>query len=242
MLDIHQDFESLSRSLSDFGVRKGDVVYVASDITRLTNNARKKYGLKTPVERESFLSMMADTLQDIVSPSGTLLFPVFTWDFCKGELFDIKRTLGKVGAFHNWILLNRSDFLRTAHPMYSFMVWGKDAKRLIEINNVDAFSSESPFGYLHKKKAKMILIDVHLDQSFTFIHYIEEQLRVPYRYLKNFRSSYVDRDGEKTERSYTMFVRDLSIELRMQIPDFFFDYRIFKIKSLKIYQIGNIIY
>lgn len=217
-MDLNAD--ELKSIFDDAGIVKGDILYVASDVTRLMNSVRKRYGLKTSAERELFLNMLVDALQDVVSPLGTLLFPVFSWDFCKGELFDIKHTLGKVGAFHNWILLNRSDFLRTAHPMYSFVVWGKDADMLLTMDNVDAFSADSPFGYLHKTKAKMLLIDVHLDQSFTFMHYIEEQLNVPYRYLKNFRSFYIDREGEITERSYTMFVRDLAIELKMHLPDY----------------------
>ena len=65
----------------------------------------------------------------------------------------------------------------------------------------------------------MLLIDVHLKQCYTFMHYVEERIRVPYRYMKNFRINYIDKDGIESERSYTMFVRDLAIDSIQHTPD-----------------------
>lgn len=211
--------ESLKNTLINLGVTKGDIVYVASDITLMLNVIRKQYGIRTVEERNKFLNCFVDILQDIVTLQGTLLFPMYTWKFCSEHLFDRRTTKSEVGVLNNWIFDNRKDFQRTKHPMYSFMVWGKDSKYLLELNNIDSWGAGSPFEYFHHNKAKMLLLDVHLKQCFTFMHYVEECINIPCRYLKNFRGKYIDNDGSKSERSYTMFVRDLNIDSEAYEPD-----------------------
>ncbi|SFT66754.1 aminoglycoside 3-N-acetyltransferase [Selenomonas sp. GACV-9] len=205
--------------LRKVGIRHGDMLYVASDASLLLLEARKKCGVKTATERNVFLNAWLDTLQDVVGTKGTLLFPVFSWDFCHGKGFNIKNTLGEVGALNNWVLQNRVDFHRTKHPLYSFMVWGNRADELLALNNVDAWGGDSPFAYLHQNSGKMLLLNVSLQRGFTFMHYVEQAVSVPYRYMKNFRGMYTDVNGIESERSYTMYVRDLAIKSQEYAPD-----------------------
>lgn len=210
--------EDLRLVFYSLGLKKGDIVYVASNITLLLNTARKKYNVKTDAERNIFLNNLIDSLQKIVSEEGTILFPMYTWGFCRKKTFDRQVTKCEVGILNNWVMDKRRDFIRTRHPIYSFMVWGKDAKYLESLENKDSWGKGSPFEYLHIKKAKMLMLDVHLKQCFTFMHYVEQCINVPFRYLKKFRSHYID-DGSDTERSYTMFVRDLDIDSEIYEPD-----------------------
>ncbi|WP_272888181.1 AAC(3) family N-acetyltransferase [Campylobacter sp. P0085] len=71
------------------------------------------------------------------------------------------------------MLKNRLEFGRTAHPIYSLMVWGKDAKMLANLNNIDAFESYSLFGYMYKFDAKMVFFNVAINMGITFTHYVE---------------------------------------------------------------------
>ena len=204
-------------------VSKGDILYVPSDVTQILVKAKKKYGIDTSEKRNSFLNDIVDTFKSAVGEKGTLLFPVFTWDFNKGIPFDARKTFGKVGSLPNWILQNRSDFIRTQNPIYSFMVWGKDATLLAEMNNVDCWGQYSPFGYMHRNKAKVLFLNVSVQRGFTFLHYVEETLQVPYRYYKNFRGEYIDYNGIKTKRNYVMYVRDLEVISEEYMPDSFFE-------------------
>ena len=212
MLKEHQDFEELSRVLSSFGIQKGDVVYVASDITKLMYHVYNECGCDTEIDYDEYLNQLVDTLRKYIGPEGTLLFPVYTWDFCRGNPFSLKETKGEVGALNNWVLKKRKDFRRTQHPMYSFMVWGKDAQMLVNMDNRDAWGEDSPFSYLEKNNAKTLMVDLPPSRCFTFLHYVEQKLRVPWRYTKEFRSLYTDAAGSTAERIYSMFVRDLDIE------------------------------
>ena len=226
-------FDNIRSSLNGVGIKNGDIVYVASDITALMYDAVKLYRVKNKIERDKFLNEFIDTFQNVVGESGTLLFPIFTWKFCKGIPFDINNTQGEVGVLANWILKNRADFLRTKHPIYSFMVWGKDAVYLHKLENVDAWDKDSPFAYLHNHNAKMLLFNVALQRGFTFMHYVEKELKVPYRYTKQFVNKYIDESGIESIRTYSMYVRDLDIVSQELLKDSFLEnYGIVKISQI----------
>ena len=116
-------------------------------------------------------------------------------------------------------MLNRVELLRTRHTIYSFLVRGKYADKLLGLENEDSFGSNSPFAWLHHHEGKMLLLSVNLQRGFTFMHYVGESVHVPYRYMKNFRGKYRDTDGSEEIRSYTMYVRDLDIESQEYLPD-----------------------
>lgn len=211
--------EKLKKVLKHLGVERGDMLYIASDATLLLAEARKYYGVKTAQEREAFLHALVNVLQEAVGAAGTLLFPVFTWAFCRGEPFDVRVTKGEVGALNNWVMAHRKEFRRTQNPMYSFMVWGGEAENLLALSDVDAWDETSPFAYLHHHGGRMLLLHVSLQRAFTFMHYVERALKVPYRYLKNFRADYTDENGKTEKRSYILYVRDRSIVSHEKLPD-----------------------
>lgn len=218
-IDVEEYIGELIGTFGQLGCKKGDILYISSDVTLLTLDACRRCGLKGKKDIDSFYGSLIDSMQDMVGENGTLLFPVFTWSFCKGTPYDILHTQGEVGALSNWVLNNRSDFRRTIHPLYSFMVWGRDADKLVSMNNRTAWGSDSPFGYLHKEHGKNLIINVSLGGSFTFLHYVEESIRVPHRYFKDFRGQFMDTDGSVSERTYTMYVRDLDIDSKQVTPD-----------------------
>lgn len=214
------DFSNWQQAIKALGIKSGDTVYVASDITLPLRNAYQE-GVRTKSNRDNYLHELINMLQGAVGSEGTLLFPVFTWAFCRGKGFDAKTTLGEVGSLNNWILQNRTDFIRTRHPIYSFMVWGRAADLLAALDNISGWGNNSPFAYLHYNGGKMLYINVSLQRGLTFMHYVEEIEKVPYRYTKAFRGSYTDSRGKTTEKIYTMYVRDLAIQSAEYMPDEF---------------------
>ncbi len=219
MISIEQYITNFTDTILSLGVQTGDILYISSDVTLLTLDACRQCGLRGKKDIDDFYDLLTDRLQDLVGAEGTLLFPVFSWAFCRGIPFDVKTTQGEVGAFSNWVLNNRKDFRRTAHPLYSFMVWGKDADLLLGMSNRTAWGADSPFAWLYTHHGKNLIINVSLGGSFTFLHFVEESIRVPHRYFKDFHGSYVDAEGRSQERTYTMFVRDLAIESKQVTPD-----------------------
>lgn len=195
----------LLKAFIRLGVKRSDVVCIASNIEKLIFSAVKQYGISV----NQALDMFVDCLQEHVGNEGTILFQAFSWEFCRTGYYDYRKTESEVGAFSNWILENRIDFKRTKHAIYSFLVWGKDQDLLCEMDNQDAWGELSPFEYLHRVKAKQMLIDIEACRGMTFLHYIEQKNHVPYRYPKFFCGKYIDRDIKEEIRVYSMRVRDL---------------------------------
>jgi len=202
-----RDLEDILLSL---GVSKADKLLVSSEamklIIQLSGNDQTI--LRDKFAMISLLDDVIDCLKSIVGEEGTLLFPTFNWGFCKGKTFDYIKTIGQTGILSNRALA-RSDFKRTSHPIYSFAVWGNGSEELISLQNISSFGINSPFAWLHEKAGKNLVIDAA--GYFTFLHYVEEKLGVSYRYIKEFTSEYINQNGEKSIRTYSMYVRDLDL-------------------------------
>lgn len=203
--------KGLKDSLSRLGVTEGDILYIASDIKSLLFTLAMKYEAGSKKSRNAALHDLIDIFQQAVGKSGTLLFPVFSWEWCRGNGFNYRQTKGEVGTLSNWVQEHREDFIRTSHPIYSFMVWGKDAEYLKHMDNQDAWSHSSPFYYLHKQRAKQLFFNIEAYQGMTFVHYIEQEVQVPYRHPKYFFGEYTDEQGRTETRMYSMYVRDIDV-------------------------------
>lgn len=119
-------------------------------------------------------------------PGITILIPAFKNCYQSGEWFDPQNTLPDTGSLARWAFRN-SDFQRTLDPLHSFLVSGPLSDSCMQMIDESTFGKHSVFGWLHQHNAFQLFIDVNLQHSFTFAHYVEEQLKVPYRKYKNLR-------------------------------------------------------
>ena len=85
--------------LQKAGISEGDTVYIASDVTLLLCEAFK-HGVKTMKARNEYLNELINTFQQAVGYKGTLLFPIFSWDFCRGKAFNIKITFSPIFSYN----------------------------------------------------------------------------------------------------------------------------------------------
>ena len=184
-------------------IKKGDILCVSSDITKLLIKCRENKEIFDP-------NLFIDKIIKKVGPKGTILFPTFNWDFCKGKKFDYYKTPSQTGSLSS-AALKRKDFKRTKHPVYSFAVWGRDQKYLCNLNNISAYGNDSPFSYLYSKSGKYFFIgfDYRDRKGFTVLHHFEERIGVNHRFFKNFKSLYIDEKKKEKEIACKIFVRDL---------------------------------
>ncbi len=187
--------------VSNLDLNKNDIVYVCSDIREILIDAKKN---KIKFNLDDFI----DSIIKKIGSGGTILFPTFNWGFCKNKTFDYIKTPSQCGSLSNHAL-KRKDFKRTKHPIYSFSVWGKDQQKLIDMDNTSSWDESSPFYYLFRKKAKNLFIGLDYKNGFTMDHYFEQKNNVEYRYHKDFRANYIDKEGKIEKKTYSMFVRDI---------------------------------
>ncbi len=183
------------------GIQEGDTVLVHSSLRRTFRNYLKQ---RARPSIEDFLHSFLEA----VGPSGTLLLPLFNFDFTRGVPFDIRNTPSQMGALTE-AGRTHPDAVRTGHPIYSFAVLGAQAGRFQDVDNYSGYGADSPFGILRELDGKIAVLDLPDQDSMTFYHHIEEMHQVPYRYFKEFSGAYTDARRVTTQKTYSLFVRDL---------------------------------
>jgi len=183
------------------GVQEGDMLLVHSSIRRILRRLVKMEAAASP-------SMVLESFLLALGKSGTLLLPLFNFDFTKSIAFDIRNTPSHMG-----ILTEAGRFwpgaIRTGHPIYSFAVIGKDAKVFHGLKNFSGYGADSPFGILHRLGGKIAVLDLPDQNSMTFYHYVEETLNANYRYHKIFTGQYIDEEGHESTQNFSLFVRNI---------------------------------
>lgn len=194
-------YQELTQQLQ---VEPGEKLWISSELLGMIMSWRR-LGVKLDTDA------LIDAFQAAVGPEGTLLFPVFTFEFSNHKYFDYRNTKGITGALGN-AALRRPDFVRTQHPMHSFAVWGRDQQKLAAMDNRHSFGDDSPFGYCLTEHVRQIMLNTDYVHAMTFIHYAEAKYQVPYRFAKTFTGTYVDAQGNASQRSYDYAARYLEIE------------------------------
>lgn len=173
---------------------KGDTVLVHSSIRRTLRCENC-----SPVD-------VLESLLDTVGPRGTLMLPLFNFDFCRGTPFDIRSTPSQMGALTE-AARKYPGAVRTYNPIYGFAIIGLYQGMFLEYDNHDCLGNNSPFGKLREMDAKIAVIDLPDSQSMTYYHHIEQMCGAENRYLKNFPGNCTNWYGETFMRFYTCFVR-----------------------------------
>ena len=202
--------KSVINALNQIGVEAGDTVLVHSDSTlamRLSKSA-------SWLEANWF---MQECFEETLGAQGTLIVPAFNYDFCKGKPYIHEKTPSQVGLFSEQIRKD-SRALRSFHPIYSFAAIGKQAEELLGSVGKSSFGKNSVFELLYKMDAKMVFFNVSM-AFCTFVHYIEQQLNVEYRYLKYF-SGQVSKGNETWTDTFDFFVRYLDRDVIVALDRF----------------------
>lgn len=194
--------DSLIENWQRSGIEKGDLVLVHSSLKRLLKKLSADFGgLVTP---EDIFNSLLKTL----GSDGTLILPLYNFDFPKSGYFNIKETPSQMGALTEIGRLH-PDSVRTGHPIYSFAVIGRHSSAFKDIDNKSGYGADSPFAKIKELEGKIAVIGLSDQDSMTSYHFVEEQNLVDYRYFKDFDGEYIDWNGSESHKTYSLFVRDL---------------------------------
>lgn len=182
-------------------LKEDAVVFVTSDLQRMALLHRERY---QSMDVMKFL----DNLKKVVK-NGTIVIPTYTDYLKNGDTFRYGKSKPSTGAVSNRVL-KRDDFIRTTDPLHSVAVWGRDTDQVLQMNDESTFGVHSVFNFLREKNAVFLFFDVTIQQSFTFIHYVEERLDVPYRRFKKWHFK-VEKDGETKNRKVLFHTRKFGV-------------------------------
>lgn len=191
----------ITHALSSLGVCDRDMLYVHSGLSSAIH-----------VEGDSREEKMDTVIAGLAgaAPGGVLAMPTFTYSFCRGEPFDVAGSPSTVGMLTEHFR-HRPGVRRTAEPIFSSAILGEVppgwGDRLYSVGDKDCFGPESIFALLSDSDAKLVFFGVGFEYC-TFLYRVEQQMEVPYRYLKRFEGDVIDQ-GQATRTAADYFVRDL---------------------------------
>lgn len=182
------NYSTFVKILKDLNIERSDIVMLHTDLTNFLPDCS---WLK---KCETFYKY----LDKYFGKSGTVLIPSFSYSFCKTGIYDKSNTKSDIGIFSEFYR-NKKSGLRSDHPIFSFVCSGKYSKFFNNNNSNSATGAGSIFEKLLNINGKILFFGVGI-HTCTFLHYIEQINKVPYRYSKYFFS-------KKNKRSFEFYVR-----------------------------------
>lgn len=197
--DTRKYFASdIMNSFYEVGINSGDVIFIQSDLG--------KFGKLSDIkERTEYAKYFLDVCVEIVGKQGTVVLPTFTTSFCRTGFFDYYNSSSELNYLTELGRITKG-FTRSDDPIFSVTSLGPHTEKLISNLSSYCLGKGSIFDRLHNINAKIVLLGYM--EGTTFVHHIEEQLKVPYRYDKVFRGKIKKGDLEY-EKSIVYNVRDL---------------------------------
>lgn len=187
--------DDIKNVFKKLGLKKGDNVFSHSNLGFFgrCEGAKSAQDL-CETFKKSFL--------EIIGEEGTLVVPTFTYSFCHKEIFDPQNTISNMGMFSEYIR-QLPEAIRSDDGNFSVAALGKNAEYFTENPPEYSFGKDSFFDKFKKMNGKFV--NLNFDSGSTFIHYVERELKVPYRWDKPFDGILI-KNGQEQKRRFYHFV------------------------------------
>lgn len=190
------------------GLKPGDSVFIHSNIGFF---GRCRYAETVDETCQIFV----DAILAQIGTSGTIVVPTFTYSFPRRQEYNIEAP-SPMGAFSEFVR-RHPDACRSADPCYSVAALGERAESFTGESSSNSFCWRSFFGRFYKARGK--ILNFNFDAGSTFIHFAERNLRVPYRFDKEFHGSLLLKGSQIYSRQ-KIYVRYLHPELEADFTTF----------------------
>lgn len=189
--------KDLVGALAAIGIGRGDKLFVHSDL--------RSFGRVNPkIKKKRYLDAFIQALVNLVGKRGTVIMPTFSYSFCRGEVFDPRKTPSTVGSLTEYFR-QLTGVVRTIDPIFSVAVWGANQEFYQTVGS-DCFGDKSIFQKIHDADFTILFLGEIF--SLTYLHFIEQDCHVPYRFIKKFTGKILIGD-KLVKRTFDYFVRPL---------------------------------
>ncbi|MCR5439594.1 MAG: AAC(3) family N-acetyltransferase [Selenomonas sp.] len=142
-----------------------------------------------------------------------LIVPTFTYSFCNHEVYDVKKSKTSMGILNEYFRKEPKRF-RTCDPLLSLSV-PMELKSSFENVSEHSLGTGSGLDILHKmENVKFLLLGARFYDCFTYLHYVEKILEVPYRYDQSFIGTIIDEDGNSFQKKQYIHTNCKGVTLR----------------------------
>lgn len=181
------------------GVNPGAALLLTADLTRISWLLRHAGARKAPYA-------LLDAFLERLGPEGTLVIPTFNHDLRSGDRYDPRRSPTITGSLGQ-AALRHPAFARTGNALHSFAVAGRLQPEFLAVEATSSFGERSAFALLRMYRFRLLALDMHADQAFSYFHHVEELEAVPYRHWRTLDLEYVGPDGGSSRRSFRLYAK-----------------------------------
>lgn len=198
-------------SVSDKDLRKSLLQLGAADCETLFIHSDIIFG--TPAKgfrRNDFLELLYQSLLELNVPN--IIIPTFTYSFCNHEDFDVVKSKTSMGSFNEYVRKKEGRY-RTLDPLLSLSV-PFSLKTRFETVSEHSLGIGSGLDILHNMEdVKFLFLGADMANCFTYVHYVEKILDVPYRFDMLFEGKIIDENGNVQERKQYIHTQCAGVKL-----------------------------
>ena len=225
--DLGKEYNAndIFKALKFIGADDCETLFIHSDV--VFGNVPKDFNKKEYMQ----------TLYSVLSELNVqIVVPTFTYSFCNHEDFDVRKSRTSVGALSEFIRKQDGRY-RTLDPLLSLSV-PETLKEMFSTVSEHSLGKGSGLDIIHSLDGvKFLFFGAKQGECFTYLHYIEKMLDVPYRYDQEFSGTVIDYDGNSTEKTQYIHTHCYGVKIPENY-DYFEDELIQKGKVKKI-RLGN---
>lgn len=162
------------------------------------------------IKRKELLEVLFQTIEKLGVKN--VIVPTFTYSFCNNENYDIEESKTTMGAFNEFIRKKEGRY-RTIDPLLSISVPNKLKEKFSYISE-NSLGEGSAFDILHNMDGvKFLFFGAEMGDCFTYVHYVEKMMEVPYRFDMPFDGIIIFSDGSRQYRRQVINTQCYGIKL-----------------------------
>ena len=197
------DEEKIRQVLMAIGAADCETLFIHSDVL---------FGMPGEgFRRKEYLRI----LYEIVASLGVsnIVVPTFTYSFCNNEDFNVLKSKTSMGAFNEYVR-NLDGRYRTHDPLLSLSVPIKLKPFFKQYEGIHSLGEYSGMDAIHHMDGvKFLFLGAEMADSFTYVHYVEKMLEVPYRFDMPFDGNIVFENGIKEKRRQYIHTQCYGVKL-----------------------------
>lgn len=148
-------------------------------------------------------------IANALGPDATIVMPTFTLSYGGTRVWNARETPGECGALAEYFRKNVAS-TRSIHPFHSIAAVGPKAQEITSDICITSFGEKSGFQKLYDMDAINLSVGTEFVGGATYLHMGEEQLNVPYRFMKEFPGEIRDMDGKLLDITFEYQCREIT--------------------------------
>lgn len=194
--------EDVKAALIDVGADECDTLFIHSDV--MFGKPVKGF------QRKEYLDILYHIIDDLNVKN--LIVPTFTYSFCNHEDFDVIHSRTSMGAFNEYIRKMKGRY-RSMDPLLSVSV-PERLKEKFENFGEHSLGKNSGLDMIHHMDGvKFLFFGADMANCFTYVHYVEKMLEVPYRFDMPFEGNIIDYHGNLLKRKQMIHTQCLGVKV-----------------------------